>query len=65
MNDSQWVFYVTEALEFGLEISKIVEELMWEEVTREISRMMIKRKFTLENKDWEVKSLTKVKDLPK
>lgn len=47
MNDSQWVFYVTEALEFGLEIAKIVEELLWDEMTREVSRMMLKRKFTL------------------
>ena len=30
MNDSQWVFYVTEALEFGLEIAKIVEEVLWD-----------------------------------
>lgn len=49
INDAQWVFYVTEALQFGLEISKIVEELLWEETVREISRMMFRRKFKLDS----------------
>lgn len=47
LNDSQWVFYVTEAMEFGLELANMIEELVWEECYREIWRLINKRRLVL------------------
>jgi hypothetical protein len=50
LNDSQWVFYVTESMEFGLELTNMIEDLLWEECCRDITRILMKRRLVLSYK---------------